>query len=216
MPDLPLILIELLFGVLFVWALWTAIRHRSALARDVTLVFVPLAALMAGTLATQLLEALGAEEATLPTWVGIAVVTLLLLQPVFSLKLVADLREIPRWLLPATLAGVVATTALFVATQPTPPTWILFAVVGVFIAGQVVAAMYLLDEARHRTCGHGRAATPSRSCRCSATGRRSARSVCSAHVPACSTPTMPRSSPGWPGGPPTSSSAARSSPRSNA
>ena len=153
MPDLPLILIELLFGVLFVWALWTAIRHRSALARDVTLVFVPLAALMAGTLATQLLEALGAEEATLPTWVGIAVVTLLLLQPVFSLKLVADLREIPRWLLPATLAGVVATTALFVATQPTPPTWILFAVVGVFIAGQVVAAMYLLDEARHRTGG---------------------------------------------------------------
>ena len=153
MPDLVLLAVEMLFGVLFAWALWAAFSQRSVLARDVTLVFTPLAALLGTTFVTQVAEAIGNRDVTLPLWLTVPTILLLTAQPVFSLKLIADLRPLPRWLLPGTLGAVIVTGALLVATLPEPPAAALLAVVGVFVAGQVLAAGYLADEARHRSGG---------------------------------------------------------------
>ena len=152
MSDLILLAVEFLFGVLFAWALWTAIRTRSVLARDVTLVFLPLAGLFAASIATELAEIIsGSDQATLPAWVTIPIIILLLLQPVFSLRLVADLRSVPSWLVPGTVVAVIATCALAILTLPDPPPEVLLALVGVFGGGQAIAAIYLADTARLRS-----------------------------------------------------------------
>jgi len=153
--DPVVIVIEVLFGLLFAWALWMALRTRSVLARDVTLVFLPLASLLGVSLVAEVIGAVqgSAEEAVLPVWVSAVVIVLLLLQPVFSLKLVADLRTVPRWLLPSTLGAVALSAILFLGSQPDPPAVILLAAVGVFFLGQALAAAYLALEAGRRTGG---------------------------------------------------------------
>ncbi|HSK52108.1 MAG TPA: ATP-binding protein, partial [Clostridia bacterium] len=153
MPDLTLLVVELLFGLLFGWAVWTAIRRRSVLARDVALVFAPLAALLGSSGLTALLRALEGPAARLPGWITIPVLVLLLLQPVFSLKLVSDLRSLPSWLLPAVLAAVTITGGLTLATLPEPEPLAVLAAVGVFFGGQAIAAAYLFDAARARSGG---------------------------------------------------------------
>jgi len=144
MPDFAVLAIEGLFGLLFVTSLWTAIRHRDALARDVTLVFLPLAALLVVQLA-------GSIVGPIPQWLRSASTILLLAQPVFSLKLVSDLRAIPRGILVAAVAAfaVTATPLGLLGSGAGLP--VTLAAVAAFVVTGAVAAAYLALEARSRS-----------------------------------------------------------------
>ena len=82
------------FALLFAAALWTALRKRDPLARDLCLVFSPLAATFAA-------EIWILTEGPLATVAGEVLIALILAQPVLTLRLVADVRQIPRWMLPS-------------------------------------------------------------------------------------------------------------------
>jgi len=142
MSDLPILAIQLLFGLLFLWSVWVAIRHRDALARDVALVFAPIALLLG-------VGVLGDWVGDLPGWLGLASTLFLLAQPVFSLKLVSDIRGLPAWLLPLASAGVVVTSALILLSGAA----LLVSVVAlaIFVVTELVAAGYLVAEARRRS-----------------------------------------------------------------
>ena len=144
MPDVAVLIVEVLFGLLFVTSLWAAIRHRSRLAWDVALVFLPLAALLAIQLA-------GAIAGPVPQWLRSASTVLLLAQPVFSLKLVSDLRGVPRWILWAAVAGVALTAAPLALLGSEAGVPVTLAAVGVFVVTEAVAATYLALEARRRS-----------------------------------------------------------------
>ncbi len=142
MTDLPSITIQLLFGLLFLWAVWVAIRRRDVLARDVALVFAPIALLLG-------VGILGTLVGPLPTWVGFVSVVFLLAQPIFSLKLVSDVRTIPQWLLPVAVAAVAVGAALVVATKGAP--LVSLGIVAVFVVTELIAAGYLAADARRRS-----------------------------------------------------------------
>lgn len=143
MPDLVILVVEVQFALLFAISLWHAIHNRHALAWDVTLVFLPIVVLFAVQLADDL-------AGPLPQWLRTTGSAALLAQPVFSLKLVADLRAIPRWILPAAIAAAVAAAALLFATAGQGNLAVTLAGLGVFIATEAVAAGYLALEARGR------------------------------------------------------------------
>ncbi|MEX2412778.1 MAG: histidine kinase dimerization/phospho-acceptor domain-containing protein, partial [Thermoleophilaceae bacterium] len=108
-----------------------------------TLVFMPIAALFAIQLADGL-------AGPLPRWLPTAGTVFLLAQPVFSLRLVADLRALPRWMLPLAVGGfAIAATLLIVSTgQPSLP--LILVAVAVFVVTEAVAAGYLALEAAQR------------------------------------------------------------------
>ena len=135
-----------LYAVLVAAAARPAIRERDPLARDVSLVFAPLAALFLLTI----VEALVGRA---PGPIGAVAVLLLFAQPLFALRLVADLRAVPRRLLPAA-AGLLAAAAivLFGAGSAQRPAGALVAV-AVFVALEGLAALYLAAEARRRRGG---------------------------------------------------------------
>ncbi len=152
MPDLSLLAIELLFAALFLVALWRALVRRSRLAADVALVFTPLAVFLGSALLESALGATVAPGMEMPPWVAYLALFLLLLQPVFSLRLVGDLRPLPRWLIPAfVLTAVVLEAAIVLETQATG--LLLVAAVTLFLVGQLLAAWLLAGEARVRTGG---------------------------------------------------------------
>ena len=142
MSDPTTFAIQLLFGLLFLWSVWVAVRHRDALALDVALVFAPIAVLL-GT--TVLRQAVGG----LPSWFGIATTGFLLTQPVFSLKLVSDIRGLPSRVLPAAIAATTIATAAIVLSGGAPI--ITLAAIGVFVVNELTAAGYLALEARRRS-----------------------------------------------------------------
>ncbi|HEU0236067.1 MAG TPA: ATP-binding protein, partial [Candidatus Limnocylindrales bacterium] len=144
MPDVAVLIVEGLFGLLFVTSLWTAIRHRSRLAWDVALVFLPIAALL-------VIQLIGAVAGPVPQWLRSASTVLLLAQPVFSLKLVSDLRGVPRWILWAAIAGFVLTAAPLALLGSGAGTLATIAAVAVFFVTEGVAAAYLALEARRRS-----------------------------------------------------------------
>jgi signal transduction histidine kinase/CheY-like chemotaxis protein len=144
MPDLAILAIEGLFGLLFVTSLWTAIRHRDALARDVTLVFLPLAALLVVQLA-------GSIFGPTPQWLGSTSTILLLAQPVFSLKLVSDLRAIPRGVLVSAIAAFAVTATPLGLLGSGAGLQVTLAAVAAFVVTGAVAAAYLALEGRSRS-----------------------------------------------------------------
>jgi signal transduction histidine kinase/CheY-like chemotaxis protein len=146
-PTLTL-LIELPFVAVFVGALIAFIRTRDPLALDVSLVFSALTLIFA----IQIITAIGGEPPAALTALGIL---LLLAQPVFTLKLVSDVRVIPRTVLPvASLAFAITGLPLVIAilggraTQL--PVALTLLAVGVFVASEGLAAGYLWLEARRR------------------------------------------------------------------
>ena len=134
--------IQVLFGLLFLWAVWVAIRDRDILARDVALVFAPIGVLLVVGVMRQVVG-------VLPTWFSLASVVFLLAQPVFSLKLVSDIRGLPAWLLPAAAAAVAIETVLIVVTNGAP--LVSLGALAVFVITEFLAAAYLTIEARQRS-----------------------------------------------------------------
>lgn len=106
MPDPITLLIELLFAILFAVTAWRAVRSRDPLARDLALVFSGFAGLFVIELITR---TIGKP----PAVVSAAAVVLLLIQPVFTLKLVADVRSVHRWLLPVATLASFGTVSVF-------------------------------------------------------------------------------------------------------
>jgi signal transduction histidine kinase/DNA-binding response OmpR family regulator len=141
MDDPAISAIQVLFGLLFVWSVWVAIRHRDVLARDVALVLAPIAVILAS-------GPLGDAIGGLPHWFGLATTVFLLAQPLFSLKLVADIRGLPPRSLALATAAVVVCSAAIVITNSIPATLVGIAV---FVLSELVAAAYLAKEARRRS-----------------------------------------------------------------
>jgi signal transduction histidine kinase/CheY-like chemotaxis protein len=141
------------FAVLFAAALWTALRKRDPLARDLCLVFSPLAATFAAQIWT-----LAVGPLALP--VAAVLIIVILAQPVLTLRLVADVRHIPRWLLPVSAIAVAVTAAPIVLViaqnQPagnpanTLPPIAIVGGVAVYFLLEAIAAGYLAVEARRR------------------------------------------------------------------
>ncbi|HVL54301.1 MAG TPA: histidine kinase dimerization/phospho-acceptor domain-containing protein, partial [Vitreimonas sp.] len=144
MSDFLLLAVEGLFALLFVASLWTAVRHRNPLAWDVTLVFMPIATLLVVQLA-------GQAFGPLPQWVRTASSVFLLAQPLFSLKLVSDIRTVPRWLLPVAVIAFGTTAVLVIAAAGQAAVPVTLAAVGVFVVTEAVAAGYFALEAQRRS-----------------------------------------------------------------
>jgi signal transduction histidine kinase/CheY-like chemotaxis protein len=142
MSDPAILAIQVLFGLLFVWAIWIAIRRRDVLARDVALVLMPIALTLAS-------GPLRAVFGTLPAWFGLATTILLLAQPVFSLQLVDDIRGVSVWLMRTAIAAVVVVSALIVLTNAAVPV-VLVGII-VFVITEIIASVYLAIEARRRS-----------------------------------------------------------------
>ena len=142
MSDPASVTIQVLFGLLFLWAVWVAVRDRDILARDVALVFAPIGVLLALGVVRQVVG-------PLPTWFSLPTTVFLLAQPVFSLKLVSDIRGLPRWLLPLASAAVATESVLLVVSSRAPLVGI--AALAVFVITELVAAGYLAIEARQRS-----------------------------------------------------------------
>src|SRR5258705_7022630 len=141
MSDPILTAVDVLFSVLFLWAIWVAVRDRDVLARDVALILAPIAITLASS---PLRTILG----PLPVWYSTATTVFLLAQPLFSLKLVADIRGLPRWLLPVATAAV-ALGAIGTAVIATIP--VVLGAIAVFVVTELTAAVYLLAAARRRS-----------------------------------------------------------------
>jgi signal transduction histidine kinase/CheY-like chemotaxis protein len=142
-------LIELPFVAVFIGALVTFVRKRDPLALDVALVFSAL------TLIFIIQAAAAANLGTPPAAVNAVAILLLLAQPVFTLKLVSDVRALPGIVLPlATLGfavtGVPFAVAVMSGTTTGLPTGLLLLAIGVFVASEGLAAAYLWLEARRR------------------------------------------------------------------
>ena len=141
MSDPAIVAIQVLFGLLFLWAVWVAIRDRDVLARDVALVIAPIAV----TLGIGALE----DVIDVPSWVGLVTTAFLFAQPVFGLKLVSDIRGLPAWLLPVATVAVLLVSIGLVVTGGSIPAAL--AGIAIFAITEIVAAAYLAIEARHRT-----------------------------------------------------------------
>jgi signal transduction histidine kinase/DNA-binding response OmpR family regulator len=142
MSDLPILTIQILFTLLFLWAVRVAVRDRDLLARDVALVFAPITLILTMNV---LIDVFG----RFPTWVDFASTIFLLTQPVFSLKLVSDVRGLPRWLLRVAIAATVLSSVLVVLSGGA--VILVLGGIAVFIVTELVAAGYLATEARRRS-----------------------------------------------------------------
>ena len=142
------ILIELLFALVFVAVLLDYLRRRDPLSRDLVLIFGSVATLF-------VVQLVGLIFGSTPPWLAAASGLLILAQPLFTLRLTARLRPVPRALLAVATIGYLATSVpLFLLPRPLPVA-ITLGAVGVFAITEFLAAGYLAAEARNRT-GAGR------------------------------------------------------------
>jgi signal transduction histidine kinase/DNA-binding response OmpR family regulator len=154
--DITLVLtfvIELLFVAVFARALLEYVRRRDPLTGDVVLVFSAMASLfviqVGRTVATadprfNLLPGIVSQVASF------AAVVLLLLQPIFTLKLIGRLRPVPRWQYVWPIAAYVVATPLALAgsAAPAPARTVATIVLLIaFFATEAIAGGYLLREA---------------------------------------------------------------------
>jgi signal transduction histidine kinase/CheY-like chemotaxis protein len=139
------ILMELLFGVVFVAVLLAYARRRDALSRDLVLVFGSVASIF-------VVQLIGLIFGSTPPWLSAASALLLLAQPLFALRLAARLRPVPRTVILAATAGYLATALplILLPVRPLPGVLVL-AALAVFAITEFLAAGYLAAEARHRT-----------------------------------------------------------------
>jgi signal transduction histidine kinase/DNA-binding response OmpR family regulator len=140
--DLTIIL-EALFGLLFLATLVEFVRRRDALSRDVMLIFGSIAMLF-------LLAGVSVVVGTLPDWVNGIGVGFLLAQPLLTLRLANRISPISRpVMLAATFAFGLVALPLAVLPRPMELLWVLGGVV-VFIVTDLLAAFYLARDARRR------------------------------------------------------------------
>ena len=141
--DPSTLIVEILFGVLFISAVVGYVRRRDALSRDVMLIFGSVAMLF-------VLVGLGAVIGPLPAWINGAGFALLLAQPLLTLRLAHKLRPVhrPVWI-GATTAYLATAVPVIVLPLAEVPVLVL-AAIAVFVVTDVLAAFYLSMEARRR------------------------------------------------------------------
>ena len=141
--ELLTLVVELLFALVFVRALVEYVRRRDPLSRDVALVFTPLALLF-------VLELVRRTVGAPPTVLTTVAALLVLAQPYLTLRLVAQIRAIPRSVLVGAFA-VYLLTAVPLVVWPRPvPAVVTLSAVAVFVVAEAIAAVYLALEARRR------------------------------------------------------------------
>ena len=137
----------LLFLALLASAATRALRRRDSLARDVALVFTPLAVLFLVSIAQVLLG-------PVPAVLGVVAVVLLFAQPLFALRLVADLRDLPRALLRLAAAALGGAILILFLAGTTHRVLGAIVVVVAFVSLEALAAVYLALEAAHSRGGY--------------------------------------------------------------
>src|SRR4029079_8737812 len=137
------VLIEGLFAVVFVAVLLDYVRRRDPLSRDLVLVFGSVASIF-------VVQLIGLVLGTPPVWLSVASGLLILAQPLFTLRLTARLRPVPRAVIAAAVIGYLVTTVPLCVIRPLPPALTL-AALAVFAVTEFLAAGYLALEARNRT-----------------------------------------------------------------
>ena len=137
------LVIEVLFTAVLINTVVAAIRRRDPVMRDVALIFSGLGFVF-------LLDLIKRVTGTSPTIVGVVAAVLFLLMPVFTLRLVADVRGIPRWLLPSSIALLATSIIVAVLFGKTVPALAATLLIGYFTGLEAVAAGYLLVEGRDR------------------------------------------------------------------
>lgn len=136
----------LIFASLVVVAASAGLRRRDPLARDVALVFLPLAVLFLLSIAELLVG-------PAPVPLAVAAVLLLVAQPLFALRLVADLRALPRWLLRMAALGLAAAVLVLFAAGAAHRTLGAVVLVIAFVSLEALAAFYFAEEAAHSRGG---------------------------------------------------------------
>ena len=144
----PLLLaVELLFAVLFFWAVRNWWRRRDALSFDLVLVFSAMAAILGIGLLQLVIK-------PLPTIVSLGAAILLLGQPVFTLRLTSRIQSVPRLMLAtATIAWLATSIPLVLNGAATSPL-VALAAIAVFVVTEASAAGYLAIAA-YRRAGAG-------------------------------------------------------------
>jgi signal transduction histidine kinase/DNA-binding response OmpR family regulator len=138
------IAIELLFALVFVASLLDYLRRRDPLSRDLVVVFGSVAALF-------VVQFVGLIFGSTPPWLSAASAALILAQPLFTLRLAARLRPIPRGVGVAALVAYLVTAIPLVILPRPIPVELTLAAVTVFAITEFLAAGFLVAEARRRT-----------------------------------------------------------------
>src|SRR5215203_3978332 len=139
--DALTLLVMAAFYAVFIISIVRYVRSRHALELAVVLVFSSTAAIFSISL-------VNAQLPTLAPFLGPVAVTLLVAQPVLMLRLVGLIVALPRWMLPAAVAGFALAVVGYYATARSVPA-ILF-LVGYFAATEFLAAALLIREGRRR------------------------------------------------------------------
>ncbi|WP_229783420.1 sensor histidine kinase [Pilimelia anulata] len=129
--------------VIFVHAAATWLRRREPLQGWVALAF---AASLLGVV-TELLLLAGRQP---PPLLGALLLVGYLADPYLMLRLVGQLRPVPRWLPRAAAAGALALTGPLLLTPRPLPCWLALGYLAVFLGGELAAAGLLAGAARHR------------------------------------------------------------------
>jgi signal transduction histidine kinase/DNA-binding response OmpR family regulator len=138
-----LVLVEILFGILFLATFVSYVLRRDSLSRDVMLIF----AAVAGLLFFANLQALAGD---LPEPVVGLAVALLLAAPLFTLRLTNQIQRVPRWLLVAAVVGyLLSAVPLIVLPQNVVGPFVL-AGAAIFVLTDLLAAFYLARAAMRR------------------------------------------------------------------
>jgi len=141
----PLVLLaaEFTFAVLFLRALGGYLRGRDPLQGNVTLVFLPLTVVFCADIAHRV----GGDP---PSWVTLVSTTALLGQPYLTVRLVARLRHVPRWLDRLVLCAYLALAVpIIMAPRPLSTTALIAIVLG-FSVSETIPATLLFGKARTR------------------------------------------------------------------
>ncbi len=140
---MALLLISALFLMISVWVSWGCFRRRDPLLRGVMLVFASVGLLFVLAL-VQLL--VGRPPAAV---VGLFT-ALLLGQPFLTLRLVSQLRGVPKWALRIAAAAWLASSIVVVALRPPLPPLVTWPMIAAFFLVETAAAWLLAAEARRR------------------------------------------------------------------
>jgi signal transduction histidine kinase/DNA-binding response OmpR family regulator len=136
------VLVEGLFGVVFVGSLLSYVRRRDPVSRDIALTFSPFVGLLVLTFWR---SAFGPPPAVLSVILGV----LFFAQPIFALHLVSLIRPVPRRVLVGAAVVLAASLVPVVVMRPIAP-FLALLPLAVFTGIQLLTAAYLAAAARGR------------------------------------------------------------------
>jgi signal transduction histidine kinase/CheY-like chemotaxis protein len=137
------LLIGFMFTLVFARALVTYLRRRDSLMRDVTLMFAAMSGLVVLDLYRELI---GPPPQTLADITAV----MILGQPFLTLRLVTQLRPVPKWLTRTALVAFVATAIPYALLSPAAPRAWMLAAVTVYALTGALASAFLAAEAGRR------------------------------------------------------------------